>query len=94
MTKKRLLLIAAVVLIVLALKKASEQDRSEWQGLSESEARSKLAAKLPNRIPADKRTEISDKIVGKMRERGVIRETDGIVDLRDGATPDVEAAHR
>jgi hypothetical protein len=90
MTKKRLFLIAAVVLIVLALKKAAEQDPSEWKGLSETEARSKLATKLPARMPDEVRTEITDKIVGKMREKGVITEDDVEVDLRDGADAPAE----
>ena len=40
------------------------------------EIREKLEARLPSRIPDDKRAAVADKVVSKMRERGVIREED------------------
>lgn len=82
---KRLLLIAAVLgLIALAVKKSSQR-REEWHGLSEAEAREKLEQRLPSRMPEDRREAMTDKIVGKMRERGVL-EDDTTVDL--GAADD------
>ena len=45
---------------------------SEWGGLTESEARAKIDAKLPGRIPEEKRTLISDKLVTKMGDQGII----------------------
>ena len=74
MTKQRLIMVAVVLLIMMAIKKAMSHRQSEWRGLSESEARSRLDARLPSRIPDDKRTAISDKVVAKMRDRGVLRE--------------------
>jgi len=61
-------------------KKAKSPQRSEWHGLTETEARSRLDAKLPEKIPAEKRTMISDKVVGKMRDRGVIVEDPAVPD--------------
>lgn len=84
MTKKRLilsvLLIAAIAMITGCGKKAKARHDSEWHGLTESEARSKLDAKLPGKIPAEKRSEISDKVVAKMRDRGVIADDPTIPD--------------
>jgi hypothetical protein len=74
MTKKRLLLGVAAVLIAVCIKKAKSGRGSEWHGLTESEARSKLDAKLPSRIPDDKRSAISDKVIAKMRDKGVVSE--------------------
>jgi hypothetical protein len=75
MTKKRLILLVMVaMLIVVCAKKAKMSRASEWHGLTESEVRSKLDAKLPGRIPDEKRSEISDKVVAKMRDRGVLGE--------------------
>lgn len=72
MTKRRLILAIAAVVIVLGVKRAKSSRESEWHGLTESEVRSKLDAKLPGRIPDDKRSAISDKVVAKMHDRGVI----------------------
>ena len=75
MTRKRLILLVLLVAVIAACaKKAKSHRQSEWHGLTESEARSKLDAKLPGKIPAEKRKAISDKVVAKMRDRGVISE--------------------
>ena len=77
MTKKRLILLVLLVVAIAACAKQSKAKReSEWQGLSESEARAKLDAKLPGKMPAEKREVISDKVVAKMRDRGLITEGD------------------
>ena len=88
MTKRRLIMFAVVLLIVVAINKAMSHRQSEWRGLSESEARSRLDAKLPSRIPDDKRTAISDKVVAKMRDRGMLR--DDVAD--EPATAETAAA--
>ena len=59
--------IAAVVKLVAAKK-------AEWQGLTESQVREKLDSRLPGRMPDEKRAAVADKVVSKMRERGVLRE--------------------
>lgn len=91
MTKKRMIILVLLIAVIAACaKKAKSHRASEWHGLTESEARSKLDAKLPGKIPAEKRSEISDKIVTKMRERGVLSEdavvpddASGIADVAD-----------
>jgi uncharacterized lipoprotein len=87
MTRKRLiLLVLLVVMIAACAKKAKSHRESEWHGLTESEARSKLDAKLPGKIPAEKRSAISDKVVAKMRDRGVISEDPAVPDDAIGVT--------
>ena len=65
--------------------KSKSSQRAEWHGLTESEARSKLDAKFPDRVPADKRALIADKVVAKMRARGAIVEDPAVDD--DGSEP-------
>lgn len=73
MSKNRWILLTLLIVAIAACTKSSKSKRaSEWHGLTESEARSKLETKLPGKIPAEKRAAISDKVVAKMRDRGVI----------------------
>ena len=91
MTKKRLiLLVILIALIAACAKKARSHRGSEWHGLTESEARSKLDAKLPGKIPAEKRSAISDKVVAKMRDRGVINEDPSDPNDESGITADAD----
>lgn len=85
--KKRLLLMIVLIGAIAAIVKAKAGHESGWHGLSESEARAKLDAKLPSKIPADKRAEISDKVVTKMRDRGVLAD-----DAPADETTDADAA--
>ena len=75
MTKKRLIVLTLLIVVIAACAKKAKSHRvSEWHGLTESDVRSKLETKLPGKIPAEKRSAISDKVVAKMRDRGVISE--------------------
>ena len=91
MTKKRLILLVVLIGVLAACAKKSKSHReSEWHGLTESEARAKLDAKLPGKIPADKRGVISDKVVAKMRDRGVIVEDSVVPDDASGIVDDAD----
>jgi hypothetical protein len=92
MKRKRLIVLVLLVVVVIAAcaKKAKSQCQSEWRGLTESEARSKLDAKLPDKIPAEKRSAISDKVVAKMRDRGVISEDPAVPDDVSGVADDAD----
>jgi hypothetical protein len=57
---------------------------SEWEGLTESEARGKLDAKLPDRMPEEKRALISDKLVAKMGDKGILVADDDASDELSG----------
>ncbi len=48
--------------------------KSDWTGLSEAEVREKLDARIPRKVPEDKRSAISDDVVDKMRSKGMLRE--------------------
>ncbi len=72
--KKKLIGLALIVGAVAAATKLTAAKKAEWQGLSESEARQKVEERLPSRVPDEKRAVVADKVVAKMRERGVLQE--------------------
>ena len=91
MTRKRLIVLVLLVVVIAACaKKAKSHRESEWHGLTESQARSKLDAKLPGKIPAEKRSAISDKVVAKMRDRGVISEDPAVPNDVSGVAEDAD----
>ena len=65
-------------LVAFVVKKIAAQ-KAEWEGLSEAEMRAKLDARLPDKVPAEKRTEIADQVVAKMREAGKLRDEEPVV---------------
>ncbi|MBT8216786.1 MAG: hypothetical protein HKN80_06300 [Acidimicrobiia bacterium] len=71
---KKLIKLALLVGGVAFAAKLMEAKKAEWEGMTEPDVRAKLDARLPEKVPADKRAEIADKIVGKMREKGVLGE--------------------
>lgn len=73
---KKVLIIAAVIGLVALIAKKSSSRREEWHGLTESQVRDKLSERLPTRIPEERREVVTDKIVGRMRDRGAIAEDD------------------
>lgn len=73
----RLAVFGALVAFAVKMLMAKKQ---EWQGLSEPEVRSKLDDTLGSRVAPEKLDEIQDKVVGKMREHGVLREEEVIED--------------
>lgn len=72
--KKVLIALVVLALISVGLKKAKATREAEWRGLTEDEARSKLETKLPSHMPEEKRSAISDKVLAKMLDKGVIVE--------------------
>ncbi len=71
---KKLIKLALIVGVVAFAAKLVAAKKSEWHGLTESEVRDKLDSRLPGKVPDAKRAVIADKVVSKMRERGVLRE--------------------
>ncbi len=86
---KKLIKLALLIGGVAAVSKVLTAKKAEWAGLGESEVRAKLDSRLPEQIPSDKRSEIADKIVDKMREKGVLAE-DAPAD--DGSASDEPAS--
>jgi hypothetical protein len=73
---KKLLKLAVIVGGIAAVAKVVTAKKAEWQGLTEPQVRHKLDSRLPDRMPDDKRAAVADKVVSKMRERGVLGEQD------------------
>lgn len=73
---RKFLKLALMIGGIAAVAKLVAAKKSEWMGLTEPQVREKLETRLPSRIPDDKRAAVADKVVSKMRERGVIREED------------------
>ena len=72
--KKRIIGLALIAGAVAAVAKFITAQKAEWQGLGEAEVREKVEQRLPSRVPEEKRAEVADKVVAKMRERGVLEE--------------------
>jgi hypothetical protein len=85
----RKFIVALVFVAVLgAVVAAIRSQKAKWIGLTEAELRSKIDEKLADRVPDDKRAEVTDTIVTKMSEKGLVAdEPDVVVD----ATADLEA---
>jgi len=75
---KKLFRVALLAGIGFAIFKIVEE-KKQWSGLTESEARAKLNDRLSPRVPAEKLDKITDQIVDQMRLRGVLR-TEAVVD--------------
>jgi hypothetical protein len=71
---KKLLKLALIVGGIAAVAKLVTARKAEWQGLTEAQVRQKLDARLPDRMPSEKRAAVADKAVSKMRERGMLGE--------------------
>lgn len=71
---KKFLKLALLVGGIAAVAKLVGAKKAEWAGLTESEVRAKLDARLPDRMPPEKQTAVADKVVTKMRDKGVLRE--------------------
>jgi len=71
---KKLVKLALIVGGIAFAAKLVAAKKSEWRGLTESVVREKLDSRLPDRVSDEKRAAVADKVVSKMRERGVLRE--------------------
>jgi hypothetical protein len=69
---KKYLLIAVVIgAVALAVKKLTA-GKDDWTNLTEDEARQRLNDRFPDRMPEEKKDVVTEKIVSKMRDKGVI----------------------
>ena len=71
---KKLFKLGLFAAVVGGVIKLVSSKKAEWQGLSEPEVRDKLHGKLDARMPTEKVDKIGDKVVDKMRQRGVLGE--------------------
>jgi len=59
--------------ILYAASRLLVQQKEQWMGLSESQARAKVESKLGPRIGEDKASEIAQQVVAALTEAGVIK---------------------
>lgn len=59
--------------ILYAAGRLLAQQKDQWMGLTESQAREKMESKLGPRIGEDKASEIAEQVVAALAERGVIK---------------------
>ena len=71
---KKLLKLALIIGGIAAVAKLVAAKKGEWSSLTESQVREKLSTRLPDRIPPEKQAAVADKVVAKMRARGMLRE--------------------
>ncbi len=79
--KKYLLIAVLIGAVALVVKKLSE-GKNDWRNLTEDEARQRLHDRFPDRMPEEKKEVVTEKIVSKMRDKGVI------IDLTESETAD------
>lgn len=93
---KKLLFLAGLIGLIAFIAKRAKMDRSQWEGLTEDDVRTRLDERLPPQIPGDKRQMIADKIVTKMKDRGALTDADidmdDTIDLSDAETPSEAAS--
>ena len=72
--KKKLIGLALAVGLGALVAKVAGAKKAEWQGLNEAQVREKVGQQMPSRVPDEKREAVADKVVTKMRERGMLVE--------------------
>ncbi len=83
--KKKLIGLILAVGAAAAVAKLMAAKKAEWQGLSEDQVRAKVEQRMPSRVPEEKRAEVADKVVTKMRDRGMLAEEAPAEDLEPAA---------
>jgi len=71
---KKLIKLALVVGAVAVAARLIGAKKAEWEGLTESQVRDKLDARMPARVPDKRRVAVADKVVATMRSRGKLVE--------------------
>ncbi len=95
---KKLVMLGLIVGAIVGLAKIVAAKKAKWEGLTESEIRDKLETRLPKRMPGEKRAAVADKVVSKMRAKGVLVEDEepsvsaSTDDVREGEELDSDDA--
>lgn len=77
---KKLIKLALVIGAVAVAARLVGAKKAEWEGLTESQVRDKLDARMPDRVPDKKRAAVADKVVATMRSRGKLVEEEAASD--------------
>jgi hypothetical protein len=76
---KRLIKWALVIGAVAFAARMISTKKAEWEGLTEAEVRDRIDARMPEKVSAEKRASVADRVVARMRASGKLAE--------DGAAP-------
>ncbi len=87
---KKLIKLLVLGGIIAAIVKLVQSKKAEWEGLTETEVRSKLDSKLSPKMPPEKLEKIQDNVVGVMRARGKLREEPTLESVDDLGDSGVE----
>ena len=71
---KKLVRLALIVGGIAVASRIAASKKAEWTGLTESQVRAKLDARLPSEMPDDKRVAVTDKVVSGLRDKGMLSE--------------------
>jgi len=71
-------LLASVVTAVVVLARVIRARRAGWVGLTESQVRAKLDARMRGRVSGEERAAIANLVVAKMRSRGKLAADEAI----------------
>lgn len=71
---KRLVKFALLVGAITAAARLIVAKKVEWEGLTEDQIRARISERVPDRVPAEKVQAMTDKVVAKMRARGMLAE--------------------
>ena len=69
---KVVLAVVAINVVANVVARLIRAKKAEWEGLTESQVRDKLDAKLGDRMPEEKRSAMADKVVAGMRSRDML----------------------
>lgn len=59
--------------LIYAAGRFIAQQKSQWEGLTESQAKAKVEAKLSSKVGEEKASEIANQVIAALTERGVIK---------------------
>lgn len=71
--KRYVIGLAALAGLAAIASKALATKKQAWQGLTEAELRQRLGERIPSRVPDVRRSMITERVVEKMRNQGMIR---------------------
>lgn len=70
---RALLRLALFAGIIVAIVRFLSSQKEEYAGLTETEARARMEAKLASAFGEDKATEIADQVIPILRDRGLLK---------------------
>jgi hypothetical protein len=69
-----LIKLALIVGAIAFAAKLLAAKKEEWTGLTEEQVRERLDARLPGKMPEEKRARVTERVVSRLRDRGALAE--------------------